>query len=587
MKLKQLKLTNFLSVESATIDFPDNGLILVEGWNQDDNSANGAGKTTIFDGLSYCLFGNVSKSISPTELIRNGAKQFRVDATFSRMGSELICSRGRNGSTRLSIFTRDGEEISEQEFHKIIGITEDQFNLVQYFSQGNSGRFLDLSDSQKKELILKLVNADAFSEIKDRVDKDIKIVAKNKDLIQSEIDQLKSKLSVYQETLEDSSLIEKDITDKQGVRLKTLSKIKELEKKERPDTSKYDEAIASLQVHLDCIKELEWTSNNLRKQLKTIKDSPTTSSKDPDHSCPVCSSDLDLIDNKLTKHDHDSLSQKVNAAEAERKAKISSISEQINDIEKMATKKEELELTISKLNDKIRDMLFDYKNADNRIKELKAFLKQMDFSISELQDKLNKNQNIKNKIEELSSSIDDKNGNLIDIISKHSKLSGLSQVLSPTGVQAYILDSVLDNLNIKIRDNLAVMWPNVNFEIVSFKENKSGTVSAKMGEILEIGGIKKSLGSLSGGERKALSLAIDMALIETVSNYMGLSIDPVILDESFDGMDASNRGRVISLLQDMSLKRLIFVVDHSAEAKSLFDQTLSVVKKNGISSISW
>ena len=47
MRILSLEVSNILSIESASLSFEDNGLILVEGWNYDTGRANGAGKTAI------------------------------------------------------------------------------------------------------------------------------------------------------------------------------------------------------------------------------------------------------------------------------------------------------------------------------------------------------------------------------------------------------------------------------------------------------------------------------------------------------------------------------------------------------------
>ena len=586
MKLKTLKLSNFLSVKEAEIEFPDDGLILVEGWNHDDSTSNGAGKSTIFNGLAYGIFGKSAREISTTEIAHFGSSSFRVSAVFTSASDTVTCVRERTGSGRNSKFTRNDIEITEAEFLNLIGITEDQFYLVQYISQGNSSRFLDLNDSAKKDLILKLINAEKFSSIKEQVDKDLKVINKLKESIESEIKQIESKVSAYSEMLEDVSSIENDTEVKESSRSETLSKIKQLEKKEKPDTSKYDTVITSLNSQLEAIREIEWNASSLRKQFKQLDESSAPIDSH-DYDCPTCASQLDVVKGVLKTHDSNSHAIKVkNHNEVMNSAKDKLLKE-INEADAKTAKKPDIELAISNLNDKVKEIMFDYKSADTRIKDLKLFLKQIDFSLSDLKDKANKNNKLLNNIETLKTNVTDKQSTLLDAISKSSKLSALSQVLSPTGVQAYVLDSVLDHLNVKIKDNLNTMWANANLEIVSFKENKSGNVTAKMSEILHISGVKRSIGSLSGGERQALSLAIDMALVETVSNYMGLDINPLILDEPFDGMDAVNRGKAIALLQDMSLKRLIFVVDHSAEAKSLFDKSLQVSKRGGVSSITW
>ena len=47
MKVKNLKISNILSIEEADVEFGESGLVLVEGFDYDTNRANGAGKSVL------------------------------------------------------------------------------------------------------------------------------------------------------------------------------------------------------------------------------------------------------------------------------------------------------------------------------------------------------------------------------------------------------------------------------------------------------------------------------------------------------------------------------------------------------------
>lgn len=98
-------------------------------------------------------------------------------------------------------------------------------------------------------------------------------------------------------------------------------------------------------------------------------------------------------------------------------------------------------------------------------------------------------------------------------------------------------------------------------------------------------GKEVSIGSLSGGENKAFSLALDFAIIDVIGSQYGLNLNPIVLDEPFDGLDAIGREIVIDLLSKLSEKRQILVIDHASEAKSMFSNVVRVEKHNGISKI--
>ena len=110
-------------------------------------------------------------------------------------------------------------------------------------------------------------------------------------------------------------------------------------------------------------------------------------------------------------------------------------------------------------------------------------------------------------------------------------------------------------------------------------------MKAKFSEKLVINGNPRSIGALSGGEHRCLSLAVDFAVIDVLETMFGFSLNPIMLDEPFDSLDAANRDRVVDLLEQLAVNRQIWVVDHAAESKAAFSNTVRVEKRNGISAL--
>src|ERR1035437_10547238 len=78
MRVLSLKIQNILSIEDSTIYFENTGLVLVEGWNYDTQRANGAGKTAIFNCLSFALYDKLPRKITASEILRRGCKSGSV-----------------------------------------------------------------------------------------------------------------------------------------------------------------------------------------------------------------------------------------------------------------------------------------------------------------------------------------------------------------------------------------------------------------------------------------------------------------------------------------------------------------------------
>ncbi|MGI4292156.1 hypothetical protein ACR2WS_26640, partial [Klebsiella pneumoniae] len=64
------------------------------------------------------------------------------------------------------------------------------------------------------------------------------------------------------------------------------------------------------------------------------------------------------------------------------------------------------------------------------------------------------------------------------------------------------------------------------------------------------------------------------------------STNIALYDECFDGLDTIGCENVIKLLKDrLNTVGTIFVITHNTELKPLFEQTIKIVKENGVSKL--
>jgi DNA repair exonuclease SbcCD ATPase subunit len=126
----------------------------------------------------------------------------------------------------------------------------------------------------------------------------------------------------------------------------------------------------------------------------------------------------------------------------------------------------------------------------------------------------------------------------------------------------------------------------MTYQLKSYKETVKGDVTAKFSEHLMMDGRPVSIGSLSGGENRALSLCVDFALVDIMERQFGIAMSPIILDEPFDGLDGAGREFIIELLEKFSVDRQVVVIDHASEVKGMFTKVINVEKRNGVSTVS-
>lgn len=580
MRVSSIEIENFLSIEKANINFNESGTLLIEGWNHDTDSANGAGKTSIVAAIAFLIFGKTPR-VAGSGVIRRNCKQAVCSGFLKKKNIVYFLKRTKPGKLYV---TRDNEEISEEEFQKDLVIDYDVFLLVQYFAQGLGQRFLDLNDTERKDLFIRLTSSFNFIKVKDTIDLEVKNLTNKINDLNIKESSLLTRISTYKESQQDIknllSNAEKITTSIE----QNVIKIKQLEKVEKPDISKFTDLQKKAQLELDQIIQNKGASVLLRKKLKQIE-----SEKEPEDTCdgfcPSCSESIDIVDGVFNKHDSLSFQAKIKAWNQNKKVKKIEIVESLKELELSLDKEDELKSIIDRCYSKIRDQRESYIKTESRISELKNFIKlkkqELDSVKSSIETQSSIFENISKSETILSKVLKEKES----ITNETMMLQAASQILSPMGIQAYILDSVIETFNDKINANLQTAWSDCRYELKTHKENKSGSIVAKMSDNLVINGTAVDIGTLSGGERKCLALAIDLALLDTYLSYSNTDLNPIVLDEPFDHLDSINRSRIFELLQESSKSKQIIVIDHSSEFKALFDNIMHVSKKNEISTV--
>ena len=124
----------------------------------------------------------------------------------------------------------------------------------------------------------------------------------------------------------------------------------------------------------------------------------------------------------------------------------------------------------------------------------------------------------------------------------------------------------------------------INFSSENVTQN--GKVKKEITPICMIGGHEAPYKSgCSGGMMSSVELAVDLAVAAVVSRRMGTAPGWIILDEAMEGLGATEKENVFSILRSCASDKVILVVDHASEIKEGFSQSIDVEYRNGISSL--
>lgn len=201
MKPLQLTLSAFGPYAGESqVDFTrlgKSGLYLISG-------DTGAGKTTIFDGISFALFGQASgDSRDPSMLRSTYADPDRatfIDFTFSykkkiyRIHRSPAYERPKkrgDGTTlqpaRASLTLPSGKVVAKTSevtpfVEELLGVNRDQFAQIAMIAQGDFRKLLFADTKERQEIFRKLFHTDRFRLFQDRVKDDLaQVVQKRKD----------------------------------------------------------------------------------------------------------------------------------------------------------------------------------------------------------------------------------------------------------------------------------------------------------------------------------------------------------------------------------------------------------------------
>lgn len=589
MQIKELVIHNIMSIDDAIIEFGDSGLVLVDGWNFDANRANGAGKTAIFNALSFALYGEVPRKITITQVLRRGTKEGFAIASVQTKDGLYTVKRSRPSAVKYELNGQD-IDITQEEFEEKIGLNYEQFQICMYSAQGGLYRpkkFLEQNDRDKKEFILSLMNLNFFR----NCEKEANTRAKR---IEAEINQKKIELQGYIAKIQaySESLVDKDEVDN-SIKLlqEEIQGFQEEIKNstvDRPDLSKFDALEAKIQEKRDKYNQLRYELSLTRNEYEQKKrlDVPYVERK-PDAQCPKCSADLSITGTNVALHEDESERIKQHEVFREQlRTDMSGLAREINGLEDKLSSEREINQLESQVKQKKRDTLQSYEDYQKHRGELERAISQREMKITQLQEMLAKSDQIAQNIDTLKSSARKTKDEIEALGNETEILKAASQVFSPTGAPAYIMDSVVDSFNDAVSRCIQLIWPGASYHIQTFKESKKDkTKKAQFSEHLNIHGKDVSPGSLSGGEARAFSLAVDFAIIEILSQNFSIKMNPIVLDEPFDGLDSVGRETVVDLLEQLSDNYQIWVVDHASESKSLFSDVVRVEKHGGVSKV--
>tara|TARA_R110000765_G_scaffold243764_3_gene346067 strand:- start:261 stop:1889 length:1629 start_codon:yes stop_codon:yes gene_type:complete len=535
MIINKLRIKNFLSVDDITINFDDvKGLVLLEGLNMDTDASlsNGSGKSSIIEGLIFALFGKTIRKTTEKTISNYTSK--KGCAVYLTVNEDIEIYRAKS-PTFLSVkhkgidISRESIPDTQAVLEKMLGFSYKSALSSLVFGQHNTVNFMSASPDDKRRLVQKYLNIDKIFDLR-KSTLELKSEAKN------ELKDSQTKHEVYSKEV---SFLDKKIKDlnkkiRQSkavlsnpsiIDLLKNSSVEDLQELQNQKESLVAE-LASNQEHKEYVK----------KQIKTCKE--LIQYLQESSKCSNC----DFINPKVLKK----------------------ISQTKSDLEKHRREDKETSKKLGKLTkefDKITIPIHDQdlsvlRNAGKFATEITA---------------------LKDARKRYKTMLKEATDSASATKKRYELLRFWEKAFSEKGLVKYIIRNILDFMNDRCNYYL------------SFLSNTMFYV--KVLEDLNISIYKDSqerdYDTLSGGERRRIDLAVTLALNDLTSLSNSSELDLVFFDEAAENLDKEGIQGFYNLLNDISLKKKIFLITHNSYLKSLLGDTASikVTKKEGKSFI--
>ena len=601
-----------MSFGYAELDLDNQGFVRIDGINNsliDGATSNGAGKTSCFEAIMWCLQGEtIRKSKQVTNI--NGDDGAYVELDFTADGTDYKLIRTKDHSkykTNLKIFI-NGEDKSGK------GIRDSEQYLTQYLpelsaqmissviilGQGLPMRFTNNTPAGRKEVLESLSQSDFMIEdLKAKLLKRKSVLQDTlnnlnleqarcqteKNLIQNIITQTEhqlknlvvpdvKKLAEIQINIDNLNRVLSENEAQQGIYEQTLYTLMN-------KSREYQDAKLAEIKAIPNDNELNAKEYSLSNEIKIYRNIIAEKEKVTD-VCPTCGQKIEGVvipDTSQEKIKCEALCAELANVKNEHIKFNNSVDKLRKDIdEKYSKLNKENDENISKIKDLIKLYQKEIAEVSLNLSELKAKEQSISYAIDTYE---NNKVEFENRITEKTNRLNEltsnelHNQNEIDLIKQKIDIDNKIDIALKRDFRGYLLTNVIDFINSK-----------VNYYCKYFIEN--GDIKfTQSGNAINVIFNDKDYECLSGGERQKIDIIIQLALRDMMCTFMNFSSNILVLDEITDFMDNRGSDKLIStisnLIQDVSS---IFFVTHHTELNLPYDKIITVIKdKTGISKL--
>lgn len=637
MKFLSLNIENFYAIEKASVSLADRGLIVIQGENQDDASAtsNGAGKSSIGDALSWCLYGITARGEDGDRVVNTAAgKNTRVAVQFVDDGSTYEIARHRKhkmGKNSVTLFRLDAagvpeedltlgtDKLTQERINKLLGSSYDVFVASVYSGQEQMPDLPSMTDKNLKTLIEEasgstvLNDAYTIASTKMNEAKKVYVEAINQEqhakfAVESYEAYIVKAEESFREFEDARATKAADIVRRRDGKIEAIGHI-QTDLDSRKSLVDLNKAIAACDAKIGSVGKQNAELAEFDRKIAQITagrraqiDSAASKRKDYDRfeaeiasiasevgsPCPECGRPLTESEVEPRK----------NAAVARKSAVVL-------EIKSIRTKIDELTESLQKLTDErdtFRASMIDVSaeiavranlsKERDEVQRLSNQIKLYEHDVDELRKQLHQNDSAPNPLEKVLSEqkalldaakkrLEEAQKRVAETETDYEIWTDVVGVYSASGVRARILDEVTPFLNAQTAKYLGVLSDgNISATWSTLVPNSKGELREKFAiEVVnDIGG--ETFKAISGGEKRKVRISTALALQDLVARRATKPIDLFLGDEIDDALDPAGLERLMMILQEKARERgTVLLISHN-DLKDWISNQILVTRKD-------